>query len=93
MALDIKLFAPVARATNAIYFYVTKDAYATVKTAGYFNSKQLSGSVKVGDIIIVNSIAASGGGFGILNVTAVDVAAGTITFSVALEPAAPSAAV
>lgn len=83
MALDIKLFAPVARATNAIYMYVTEDAWATVKTAGYFSNKQLSGSVKVGDIVLVNSTAASGGGFGILLITAVDAKAGTITHSVA----------
>lgn len=82
MALDIKLFAPVARATNAIYFYVTGDTWATVKAAGYFSNGQLVGSVKAGDIVIVNSTAASGGGLGILRVTAVDVAAKTITTAV-----------
>lgn len=83
MALDIKVFAPVARATNAIYMYVTEDTWATVKAAGYFNHGQLVGSVKAGDIILVNSTATSGGGFGILLVTAVNVAAKTITTAVA----------
>lgn len=82
MALDIKLFAPVARATNAIYMYVTEDAWATVKAAGYFNDGQLVGSVKVGDIILVNSTSGAGG-FGILLVKGVDVAAKTITTAVA----------
>ena len=85
MALDIKLFAPVARATNAIYMYVPDktgagttsagDTYANVKAANYFNNKQLVGSVKAGDIIFVNAQDT----FGILLVKAVDVAAGTIT--------------
>lgn len=83
MALDIKLFAPVARATNAIYMYVTEDTFAAVKAAGYFNNGQLVGSVKVGDIVLVNSTASVGGGFGILRVTAVDVKAKTITTAVA----------
>lgn len=83
MALDIKLFAPVARATNAIYLYVIGDAWNTVKGAGYFDSKQLSGSVKVGDIILVNSTAESGGGFGVLRVTAVNTTSGAITTAVA----------
>lgn len=82
MALDIKLFAPVARATNAIYMYVTEDTWAAVKAAGYFNNGQLVGSVKVGDIILVNSTSGSGG-FGILLVKGVDVAAKTITTAVA----------
>ena len=81
MALDIKLFAPVARATNAIYMYVVTDTISAITTAGYFNSKQLSGSVKVGDIILVNSLASSGGGFAILTVSAVNVATGAITIA------------
>lgn len=80
MALDIKLFAPVARATNAIYMYcTTADTWATIKAAGYFNHGQLVGSVKVGDIIMVNAKNT----FGILLVTAVDVKAKTITTAVA----------
>ena len=56
MALDIKLFAPVARATNAIYLYVKQDEnLAAITAADYFNSKDLSGSVKKGDVIIVNA--------------------------------------
>lgn len=81
--VDIKLFAPVARATNAIYMYVTEDAWATVKGSGYFSDEQLVGSVKKGDIILVNSTAASGGGFGILLVSAVNVPAKSITTAVA----------
>lgn len=78
--VDIKLFAPVARATNAIYMYVTEeDAWATVKGTGYFNDGQLVGSVKKGDIVLVNAK----GTFGVLLVTAVDVKAKTITTSVA----------
>lgn len=88
MALDIKVFAPVARATNAIYMYVTEDTWATVRAAGYFNHGQLVGSVKAGDIILVNSTAAAGGGFGILLVTAVNVATKTITTAVATLGAA-----
>ena len=94
MALDIKLFAPVARATNAIYMYVpdaagTKldgkatasagDTWATVKGAAYFNNAQLVGSVKAGDIVLVNAQ----GTFGVLLVKAVDVKAKTITTAVA----------
>jgi hypothetical protein len=94
MALDIKLFAPVARATNAIYMYVPDaagttqdgaatasagDTWATVKAAKYFDNAQLVGSVKAGDIVLVNAQ----GTFGILLVTAVDVKAKTITTKVA----------
>lgn len=82
-SVDIKLFAPVARATNAIYLYVTGHTWASVRGSGYFDSKQLSGSVKVGDIVLVNSTAASGGGFGILRITAVNAATGAITTAVA----------
>ena len=53
MALDIKQFAVVARATNALFYYVTDDAKATVTGANYFKSKDLSGNVKPGDIILV----------------------------------------
>ena len=63
--------------------YVTEDTWATVKAAGYFNNAQLVGSVKAGDIVFVNSTAASGGGFGVILVKAVDVAAKTITTAVA----------
>lgn len=84
MALDIKLFAPVARATNAIYMYVTEDALTAVTgTATYFNNAQLTGSVKAGDIVFVNSTASAGGGLAILRITAVDPVAKTITFAVA----------
>ena len=56
MAVDIKLFAPVARATNAIYVYVKLDETLAEITAGnYFDSKDLSGSVKKGDLIFVNA--------------------------------------
>lgn len=89
MSLDIKLFAPVARATNAIYMYVIDatdekspakaDTWATIKGAGYFNDAQLVGSVKVGDIVLVNA----GGTFGVLLITAVDIKAKTITTAVA----------
>lgn len=82
MAVDIKLFAPVARATNAIYMYVKMDeALATITAANYFDSKDLSGSVKVGDIVMVNAQDA----FAILGVTAVDPAAGTITVDTLLS--------
>lgn len=90
MTVDIKLFAPVARATNAIYMYVIDpndekspakaDKWAQIKAAGYFNHAELVGSVKVGDIILVNDNSAT---FGILKVTAKDVAAKTITTAVA----------
>lgn len=83
MALDIKLFAPVARATNAIYFYVTTDAIATVVAANYFNSKDLSGSVKVGDVIIVNASDK----LAFLKVTAVTPASGAITVVAAFTQA------
>lgn len=89
MTLDIKLFAPVARATNAIYMYVidtndTKspaknDKWAQVKAAGYFNNANIVGSVKAGDIVLVND----GTTFGILKITAVDTAAKTVTTAVA----------
>lgn len=89
MALDIKLFAPVARATNAIYMYVPDasgagttsagDTWSTVKGATYFNNAQLVGSVKKGDMILVNAQ----GTFGILLVSGVNVAAKTISTSVA----------
>lgn len=76
MAVDIKLFAPVARATNAIYMYVKLDESKTAITApNYFDSKDLSGSVKVGDIIFVNAQD----GFTTLRVTAVAPTEGTIT--------------
>lgn len=83
MALDVKLFAPVARATNAIYFYVTPDAIATVIAANYFNSKDLSGSVKVGDVVLVNASDK----LAILKVTAVTPASGAITVVSALAQA------
>lgn len=94
MALDIKLFAPVARATNAIYMYVPDaagttqdgsatpsagDTWANVKASGYFNNSQLVGSVKKGDIVLVNAQNT----FGILLITGVNVAAKTITTAVA----------
>lgn len=94
MALNIKLFAPVARATNAIYMYVPDatgttldgkptpsagDAWATVKGANYFNNAQLVGSVKVGDMVLVNAQ----GTFGVLLITAVNVKEKTITTRVA----------
>ena len=79
-----KLFAPVARATNAIYMYVREDAtWASVKAPNHFNSKNLSGSVKPGDIIICNIGAPATSTFGILRVTAVNPTAGTITTAVA----------
>ena len=89
MTLDIKLFAPVARATNAIYMYVIDanddkspaktDKWAQVKAAGYFNNANIVGSVKAGDIVLVND----GTTFGILKITAVDTAAKTVTTAVA----------
>lgn len=89
MALDIKLFAPVARATNAIYMYVVDandekspakaDTWATIKGADYFNHAQLVGSVKKGDIVLVNAANT----FGVLLISAVDVKAKTITTTVA----------
>lgn len=74
--VDIKLFAPVARATNAIYMYVKLDeTLATITGTNYFDSKDLSGSVKKGDIIIVNAQDKAA----ILKVTAVVPNEGTIT--------------
>lgn len=81
MALDIKLFAPVARATNAIYMYVKQDeTLAAIEAANYFNSKDLSGSVKVGDIVLVNASDK----FAVLKVTAVVPNEGTITVAEAI---------
>lgn len=81
MALDIKLFAPVARATNAIYLYVKLDeTLATITASNYFNSKDLSGSVKKGDVILVNAQDK----VAVLKVTAVVPAEGTITVTSAL---------
>lgn len=81
MAVDIKLFASVARATNSVYMYVKLDeTLATITAANYFDSKDLSGSVKKGDVIIVNAQDK----VAILKVTAVDPAAGTITVAQAL---------
>lgn len=73
MALDKKMFAIVARATNSLYFYVTADTLAAVKGGTYFNDAQVVGAIKAGDIILVNSTAGTGGGFGILRIKAVDV--------------------
>lgn len=76
MALDIKLFAPVARATNAIYLYVKQDeTLAVITAANYFDSKDLSGSVKKGDVIIVNAQDK----VAVLKVTEVVPATGAIT--------------
>lgn len=84
MALDIKLFAPVARATNAIYLYVQPDeTLAAITAANYFNSKDLSGSVKVGDVIIVNAKDK----VALLKVTAVKPTEGTVTLKQALAEA------
>lgn len=84
MAVDIKLFAPVARATNAIYLYVQPDEnLAVITAANYFNSKDLSGSVKKGDVVIVNAKDKAA----ILKVTAVDPNAGTVTAVKALAEA------
>lgn len=81
MALDIKLFAPVARATNAIYMYVKQDeTLATIEADNYFDSKDLSGSVKVGDIVLVNASDK----FAVLKVTEVVPTAGTITVTEAV---------
>ena len=86
MAFDKKLFACVARATNSIFFYVSGDAWSTIKAANYFTgatgNTNVTGQIKVGDIIIVNSTAASGGGLGILRVTAVNQATGLLTVAV-----------
>lgn len=84
MAVDIKLFAPVARATNAIYMYVKLDEnLATITAANYFDSKDLSGSVKKGDIIIVNAQDKAA----ILKVTTVEPTEGTITVAQAIAEA------
>lgn len=85
MAVDIKLFAPVARATNAIYMYVKLDeTLTTITTAKYFDSKDLSGSVKKGDIILVNAQDKAA----ILKVTAVDPTEGTITVATVVSESA-----
>lgn len=82
MAVDIKLFAPVARATNAVYIYVKLDeTISDITTAGYFNDKDLSGSVKVGDLIFVNAQDK----VAILKVTAVEPTEGTITVTQAIS--------
>lgn len=83
MAFDKKLFACVARATNSIYFYVSADTLEAIETANYFTgatgNTNITGQLKVGDIIFVNSTAATGGGFGILRVTVVTQSTGLIT--------------
>lgn len=82
MAVDIKLFAPVARATNAVYIYVKLDeTISDITAAGYFNDKDLSGSVKVGDLIFVNAQDK----VAILKVTAVEPTEGTITVTQAIS--------
>lgn len=83
MAFDIKLFACVARATNSVYFYVSGDAWSTIKASNYFTGKKITGQLKAGDIILVNSTAASGGGFGVIRITAVNNATGIVTTAVA----------
>lgn len=84
MTVDIKLFAPVARATNAIYMYVKQDeTLSAITAANYFDSKDLSGSVKVGDVIIVNASDKAA----ILKVTAVAPTEGTITVAQAIAEA------
>lgn len=81
MAVDVKLFAPVARATNATYMYVKLDeTLATIEAANYFDNKDLSGSVKVGDLILVNASDK----FAVLKVTAVVPTEGTITVAEAI---------
>ena len=83
MALDIKQFAIVARATNSIYFYVTtKDTLAQI-TATYFNSKDLTGYIKAGDVIIINAKDK----MALAKVTAVDVTAGSVTYTKAISEA------
>lgn len=82
--VDIKLFAPVARATNAIYLYVKADEdLATITGSNYFDSKDLAGSVKKGDIVMVNAQDK----FAVLKVTAVDPKAGTVTVAQAVAEA------
>ena len=83
MALDVKQFAAVARATNAIYFYVTSDNASTVTTAGYFTSKDLVGATKVGDVIIINASDK----LILAKVTAVAQATGVITIDAAFTEA------
>lgn len=87
MAFDKKLFACVARATNSVFFYVSEDAWNTIKADNYFTgaggNTNVTGQIKVGDIILVNSTANSSGGFGILRVTAVNQTTGLITVAVA----------
>lgn len=87
MAFDKKLFACVARATNSIYFYASEDTWNTIKASNYFTgatgNTNVTGQLKVGDLILVNSTANSGGGFGILRVTAVTQSTGLITVAVA----------
>lgn len=81
MAVDVKLFAPVARATNATYMYVKLDeTLATIEAAHYFDNKDLSGSVKVGDLILVNASDK----FAVLKVTTVVPTEGTITVAEAI---------
>ena len=88
-SVDIKAFADVARAGNSVYMYVTQDATATVLTAGYFNDAQLVGNVQVGDIIFLNSLASSGGGFMVLTVSAVSITNRTITVTQVLPTPTP----
>ena len=87
MAFDKKLFACVARATNSVFFYVSDDAWNTIKADNYFTgaggNTNVTGQVKAGDIILVNSTANSGGGFGVLRVTAVNQTTGLLTVAVA----------
>ena len=81
MAVDIKLFAPVARATNAIYMYVKLDeTLAQITADNYFDSKDLSGSVKKGDLIFVNASDK----VAILKVTEVTPLEGAITVAQAI---------
>ena len=76
MTVDINLFASVARASNAIYLYTKlDDDLQTITAPGYFNSKDLSGAVKVGDIILVNARDK----FAVLKVIEVKVLSGEIT--------------
>lgn len=82
--VDIKLFAPVARATNAVYMYTKLDeTLSTITGANYFDSKDLSGSVKKGDVIIVNAQDK----MALLKVTEVKPAEGTITVAQAIAEA------
>lgn len=82
--VDVKLFAPVARATNAIYMYTKLDeTIDTIKGANYFDNKDLSGSVKKGDVIIVNAQDK----MAILKVTEVKPVEGNITVAAAISEA------